>query len=403
MRATAVVACLSVQVVAVAGCGGETQQDSGGGAGAGGAAQSACVIESSGTLPSLPASDVPIGGPGIVATDSSFVIGYRDRGGASLRARLFSLSDSGSLGAAQVFDLGCAAGGPADSASLAYRDGVGMFTASLPECGTGAGAVFIPFDDQGTPSQASGPKNNSFLSLVTSARAVSPGRTLGEWELVYAVSADGQSSTVERVVLEGATFKSSPPVAHPFGDGHRPWGSIASGREVVALLSPNPATQSLELLMGPLVTGPLNVAPAPPLPPGDSGDLVAWGARAAVGVRSGPSVRVSVFRYSASGGLDSVGEGQLSAVGSVSSALAVDYDRLFVAHGGPGSIQLDRIDGADGVPDFGAVASTKIPADFNGARMAIAAARGKVAMVWLGGAQVGAETSTGGWAIMRCE
>lgn len=385
------------------GAGGAVGGSAGGSLGGAGGSVSGCVLESSGDLPALMAGPGTLTGPGIVATDTGFVIGYRDQDGSSLRALVLSLSDAGVAGNPSDFQLGgCTSEVPTDGVSLAYRSGLGMLAASTPNCGKGAGAVFIPFDDKGVVEQASAPKNGAFEQLDTSLRAVAPGKLTGEWELVYLVTTDGLPAVVERIVLQGAVFKTTVPIAHPFGDGPRPWASVATGSEVIALLSPNPAAGSSELLLGPLGASVLSVAAAPALPAANAGDLVAWDARVAAGVRTPSGLHVGVYEL-ATGGIATVATGELPSPGALSSVLAVDGDRLYAAHGSPMFIQLDSLGGAMGTPSFGNISSAKLGADFDGTRLAIAAARGKVALVWLGKPKLSSKNVAGGWLIARCE
>lgn len=385
------------------GAGGALGGSGGGSIGGAGGSVSGCVVEASGELPAPPAGPGTLTGPGIVATDTGFVIGYRSQEGSSLRALVLSISDAGVAGNPSEFQLdGCTSEIPTDGVSLAYRSGLGMLAASTPNCGKGAGALFIPFDDQGMVGQASAPKNGAFEQLDTSLRAVAPSKLAEEWELVYLVTTDGQPAVVERIVLQGAVFKTTVPIAQPFGDGPRPWASVATGSEVIALLSPNPAAGSVELLLGPLGASVLSVAAAPALPAADSGDLVAWDARVAAGVRTPSGLHVGVYEL-ATGGINTVATGELPSPGALSSVLAVDGDRLYAAHGSPAFVQLDSIDGAKGTPSFGKISSAKLGADFDGTRFAIAAARGKVALVWLGKPKQSSKNVAGGWLIARCE
>lgn len=421
--------------LALAGCGGQTDGASGGSGGTGGAggagggasggvaggglggagtggasggAPGACVVESSGSLPNAgPAANHP-SGPGLVATDSGFVIGYRLQGGDVLTARLVALSDAGASSAEQVFDLGgCASTLISDGVSLAYRSGKGMLAASLPNCGKGAGAVFIPFDDKGQPGQASGPKNAAFASLGTSVHALAPSTQAGEYHFVYTVTA-GTPGVAERVVLQGPTFKATVPIAHPFGDAPRPWVSVATGGEVIAMLSPNAAASEMKLLVGAHQGDSLSLTGEATLL-GAEGDLVAWGSRVAAGARSASGFQVDVYEL-ATGGITSLGSGLLSSSGAVGSALAVDGDWLVAAHGSPGAIRIDRIPGAQATPSFATALGTLADASqiaalksFDGKRLAVAAARGRVVVAWLSKEKLEAGDSAGGWLMARCD
>jgi len=371
------------------------------GGGSGGGPLPVCLIEASGALPAPAATASVLTGPGVVATDTGFVIGFRDQDGASLRAVVVPLSDGGVTGAPDEFELGgCAGVSPTDGVSLAYRDGKGMMTTSLPNCGTGAGAVFIPFDDKGQTAQAAGPKNGAFKGLETWPGALAPSKGIDEYELVYTVTSS-QPSVAERAMLSGTNFKTTVPIAHPFGEGPRGGIAVATGKDVIALLSSDASDGSVDLVMGPLTGGALDVKPAPELPSGKDAGLVAFGSRVVAGVRTAAGLSVRVLELGT--GIVSVASGELPSTDSLSSSLAVDGDRLYAVHAGKAKLRIQTVHGVSATPSFPAATTTELThtalSSLQGTRVAVAAARGKLVVVWLDGNSV----SAGGFIVARCE
>ncbi len=400
--------------LALAACGGKTEDAPQGSAGSGGTGASGgetagCTVQAAGSLPESVAEAAVLSGPGIVATDTGFVLGYREQHGDNLRAAMLALSDAGETGTPSYFDLdGCASKTPHDGVSLAYRAGGGLLVTSLPDCGKGAGAMFLPFDDNGSPSQGAGPRNQVFTHVGMSARSVAPSLDSGEWELVYAVTADdAPPMLVERLLLQGAAFKVDAAVAHPFGDVSRAWASVASSADVIGMLAADGAG-ALDLMLGPNAGNVLKLVQVPAVSPAKGGDLVAYGPRVAVAARTGVAVHLRVLELLATGLADVVATGELPIVGALSVALGVDDDRLFAATGHPGSIQLDWLTGAKSNPNFAAASTAQlgapIPAlaSFDGSHLALAAARGRVALVWLSSGKLTQGQPTGGWLLASC-
>lgn len=391
----------------VGGAGGTTASGGGSGGasigGSGGGTTQACVVESMGALPSPAAPTALVSSVGIVATDTAFVLGYREQAGNELRAILQTLSDSGTANQAAVFELdGCATAAPTDGVSLAYRSGQGMFVASTPDCGKGAGAIFVPFDDQGTVQQASSPKNAAFSALDTTLRAVAPHQVAGNWEFVYTVTSD-QPQVAELIVLEGTVFKST--IAHPFGPGPRVWISVATSPDVLSVLSADTAG-TLDWLAGPNLGDAPQVTPAPSLPASTKGDLIAFGPRVAAAALLPTALHLSVGELT-TGGFGVVSEHELPSAGALSFALATDAGDLFAALGHPGAIELQHVEGVTTSPQWQKAGVAKFDAaplaQFDGEALAVAAARGRVAVVWTSSAKLTPPMPTGGWLIARCE
>lgn len=433
MRAiTTLVVCLGLT-----GCGGESKSDpqSGGGAGGGGgqsggaggaggiggtgggecppgagACGSVCglALVASGKLPDPIAPTARLTGPSVIGTDDGFAVGYREQDGSTLRALLLSLSDSGTLGTPSSFDLaGCSSVVPTDGTGLAYADGSGMLVTSLPNCGTGAGAVFIPFDSKGTVGAASGPKNAAFSSLTVAAQgSVAPATGKQELDFVYRV-VSSSGDVVERVVMQGTVFKASVPIAHPFGDGPSDFGMVATSAEVRALLGSK--SSGLELQIGAKTSDALQSAGTFALPAAKLAALAAWDLRAAVLIPTASGV--SWHAYELGTGASELGKGELPLPSASALALAVRGNHMIAAAAAQKQIVVLRQAGAKTLPFTGTEKTTLISGElgngastaaFDGTHLALAAARNRVAVVWLTKHALEAGQPTGGWALLEC-
>lgn len=372
------------------------------------------VIDKAGKLPPPIAPTARVSGPSVVATDDGFVIGYRDQDGDTLRGVLSFLKDDGELSPAQVFDLGgCANTEPADGTGMAYAKGFGMMTASLPDCGKGAGAVFIPFTSKGQVDQASGPRNGAFKELwMAQGSPLAPAATEGEWELIYRVLTD-TTPVVERVVLQGAVFKTVVPIARPFGDADLPYAQVATSPQVRAFLAPVQTDGgSMTLIkVGDRATDTLNLSAEFSLPQAAPwAALTAWNNRVAAAIPAGAGMTVQAAEYL--GGTVSPKAPFVVGSGTVQGgALTVLRGHLFVAQGRAGGITVHRLDGADGSLSGKPVVSMEFPVSlgpnnlttFDGTHIAMAAARERVVVTWVSKSKLANGDATGGWATLRCK
>lgn len=339
-------------------------------------------------------------GPGVVATDTGFVIGYREALGASLQARVLYVSDAGVVSAPEVFALGgCATTQPKDGVALAYAKGMGLLATSLPDCGTGAGAVFVPFDASGVTTNASAPKNASFYDLTLArSGALAPAVTPGEYELVYRVVSTSGTS-VERVVLQGPAFKNVP-IEHPYGDGDLPFGMIATSKTTRAVLAPDLAKSSLILKVGPMTSDTIDSEWQSVLPMSASPAMVVWGDRVAVAVPVGGTVMLRVLERSP-GGLETLSEPILGVPVSDEVRLAVLDDHLLVASVQQSQITLTVFTGAVSSPSISPAGTHTLDLPLPPAlRVGLAAARGRVALTWLSNST--GSMPMGGWKLLGC-
>jgi hypothetical protein len=371
------------------------------------------MVESAGALPDPIAPTAVLTGPGIAATDNGFVIGYRDQDGATLRAVMMYVNDSGQAGQPSVFDLGgCASQTPTDGVGVAYEGGAGLMATSLPDCGSGAGAVFVPFDGAGVVGNASGPRNATFLDLKVAPQGVlAPAAASNEFEFLYHVETSS-SMVIERVVLQGPSFKSIP-IVHPFGDVDLPFGMVATSPKVRAFLAPDStaATPGTKVLVGDRQSDTLPdfTSTTFDLPLANWATITAWSNHVAAGVPASTGLTLKIADYS-TGSVAVNANGLVGSEAFAGGALAVLRNHLFVAQGTYGGIKVFRLDGAETKVSITPSDSVEMPAavgavnlgQFDGTHIAMAAARDTVALVWLNKPTLAAGDLTGGWALLRC-
>ncbi len=263
------------------------------------------TVAAGGKLPNPVVDDARLSGPAITATDSGFVMAYRDQDTSSttLRAVVYYVADNGTPSAPQApFGLaGCVGKDPVDGVGLTYANGSGLITSSLPYCDAskGAGALFLPIDDKGVVSGAAGPQNPLFNDLtVGPVHSVGPAAADGEYEFIYRVV--GTTPAIERVVLQGSGFKGSVPIAHPFGDVDIPFGLLATTAKVRAMLAPVGATTEIQVgaraddMLN--TTGSFSLPAAPPW-----ATLTAWGSRVAAAIPGSTGMTLKVAELTGSG------------------------------------------------------------------------------------------------------
>jgi hypothetical protein len=392
------------------------------------------AIAAGGKLPAPVVAGASVSGPAITATDSGFVMAYRDQDPTSgfPRVIVYYVSDEGVPGNPGKFDLiGCPGKELKDGVGATYSKGNGLIATSLPNCDSlkGAGAVFLPFDDQGLVSNAAGPQNAAFNELTMGpASSVAAGAADGDFEVVYRTVTS--QPAIERVVLTGSEFKAGVSIVHPFGDGDYPFGLVATSSTVRALLAPVGA--ETQVIIGTKVGDTLDTAPSTMTFPtaGAWAALTAWSNRVAAAVPASSGISVKVGQLGAATGEAGTPEIFSDTVGSTtatSGALAVLRSHLFVAQARAGGLTLHNLEDADGTIKL--PASTPAPteggteggastsagsvdlqtnlgdatlANFSGTQLAMAAARNRVAIVWLTKPKLGETDPTGGWALLRC-
>jgi len=371
------------------------------------------VVEKAGKLPDPVAATATLTGPAVAATDNGFVMGYRDQDGATLRAVMMFVNDAGQAGTPSVFDLGgCASQTPTDGVGMAYEAGQGLMATSLPDCGSGAGAVFVPFDGAGIVGNASGPRNATFLDLAVAPQGVlAPAATNNEFEFLYHVET-ASSKVIERVVLQGPSFKSIP-IVHPFGDVDLPFGMVATSPKVRAFLAPDSTASpaGTKVLVGDRQSDTLPdfTNSTFDLPLANWATITAWSNHVAAGVPAATGLTLKIADYN-SGSVAVSANGLVGSEAFTGGALAVLRNHLFVAQGSYGGIKVFRLDGAETKVSITPSAAAELPAalgavnlgQFDGTHLAMAAARDSVMLVWLSKPKLADGDLTGGWALLRC-
>jgi hypothetical protein len=391
-------------------------------------------VAAGGKLPAPVVPEAGLSGPGIAATDTGFVMAYRDQDPTTgvPRVVVYYVSDQGVPGTPGQFGLaGCPEKVLKDGVSATYGDGLGLITTSLPNCDStkGAGAVFLPFDDLGNVSNAAGPQNPLFNELtIGPVSAVAVGAGEGDFDVVF--RSVTSTPNIERAVWHGNNFKSGVTIVHPFNDGDYPFGLVATSAQVRAFLATGADTQ---VLIGNKSGDILDTAPSTLTLPGAApwAALTAWSNRAAAAVPASSGIAIKVGQLGGGGGEAGSSEIASLTVGSTaatSGGLAVLRDHLFVAQARAGGITLHNLENANGTilpptpgssgsGDGGSSEGGTKPAgsielqtnlgeatlaNFGGTQMAMAAGRNRIAIVWLTKPKLADGDPTGGWALLRC-
>ncbi len=404
------------------GTGGSGGSVSGGG-GSGSTVKSGCFgVVASGDLPKHQLPGAIGQGPAVVATDTGFVIGYVEWGEEGT-AVVVSLSDDGSLGAPTNYGLpGC--GWVPDARyglGMAWGAGGGILVGNLPKCSPskGAGALFLPFDTAGIPNNAAGPQNALFDDLsLARVGAVAATPSPNEFEFLYRV-VSSSGPVVERIVLQGSSFKSTP-IVHPFGDDDRAFGSVVTGEKLRAYGAPDAIAQTTEVAIDDNASEqfdekgklPLMYAPYLALSAMDAFLIAAVPALMLDGSRG-----IELELAQLSGGTASwIGTGSIGsssfagpvpdqAINDSSLAFAKLAANPILLEGSKGELDLYRIQPFTPLPtDTASFTGTDLGASldaFDGARVAIAAARGRIVVVWLDTS--GPSDVSGHFAVLDCQ
>jgi hypothetical protein len=348
-------------------------------------------------------------GPAIAATDTGFVIAFREQSPVDglLMLRVLHLDDFGTLVEPARFVLwGCGNQTPDDGVGAVYRSGTGLIATSLPNCdpSKGAGAVFLPFDTNAAVSDVAGPQNPAFLDIhFAQAGSVAAGVTPGEFEVMYRRVSD--QTAIERVVLQGSEFKSGVPILTPFGETNVPYGAITTSEQIRVLVAPKPGGVTAHV-------GSLGSDPAVDVPStldfeGESQftALTAWDNRFAIANPTAGGLKLSIAHLD-SGAASTIGSTILGAAKVQSGALTTLGTNLFVGSGNPDAFNLHRLDTTAPSEPLVPNLSTSVPKalvqGFDGKHMAMAAARQRVAVVWLNRPELVPTDGAGGWALLEC-
>lgn len=369
------------------------------------------TVVAAGELPKPASATARLTGPAIVDTPKGFVLAYReqDAAGTKLTAVVAGLSDGGSLSKPAAFDLGgCAGVEMKDGVGIAFRGSSGLVATSLPNCGgTGAGAVFIPFDENGLPGNASGPKNATFNDLTMARKGgLAPGAATGDYELLYRVVLSAPE--VQRVILTGKEFKQVP-ITQPFGTEDVPFAMVATSSSVRALLGSVPSKAGVVVQVGPNASDTLDVKGEFTLPDASWAGLTAWDDRVAalVPAASGVSWKAASLAGST---VSEIGSGTVGSGAVKGGGVVALRDHLLMLVATTSGMKVVRLSGAQGTLGASPIDTVDLPStigavpltNFDGEHVAIAAARSRVAIVWLTQSILTSGDPTGGWALLKC-
>jgi hypothetical protein len=384
----------------------------------------------------LTVSGTAVSAPAIAATDTGFVLGYREFSPFDGVARLTTIpiDNGGGLLAAQVTGLNtCANSDESDGTGLGFGAGSGVVAVSRPPCGGVGGVDLFSIDAAGTV-QMSGFSGQAGASVTLSnahALALRPG-TSG---YLLGFTGDGTARVVSG---SGVVFSNA---SSTFGGAGAQEAWVAASDKVVALLAgsaggsapPPPLDAGDEA--GAADAAPLAAAgdassgrgtlhlnvvaagadlaalPGPVDFPGTWASLAALGTRVVVasdGVVPGKPVAWRVFDLggataAASDGFTTDGAGDV-----LYADVALHQDRILFAVERPGSIAVVVYDHAATAPAFlrqvvlGVDPRVPSLATVRDGRLAIAASDTRVAVVWTTGKTLTQNDAVGGYAVFAC-
>ncbi len=360
-------------------------------------------VVASGALPAPVSDTASLSGPGVTATDTGFVIGYREQhpDTTAMQAVLQGVSDSGSASAPSKVALGNCTSMPQDGVGIASQGGEGMMVVSLPECGlgAGAGAAFITFNPSGARTGDNALRNPDFIGLSLArghSLAAVPG-TQRDYEFVYRAE-EAAGVVLQGAALEGPGFKGGARTL--LGMQPVDFGQIAMTSAISGVLAQVTGAPTMTLRVGPVSGVTADVE----LPAASWGALTAYAGRVAAMAPEGSGI---TYLLTDALGSD-LGGGQVSVNNVRGGDLVTLNDRLLMLTSTTGSLTVHRFSGASSTlvageqaPFLGSVGSMSL-SGFDGELVGIAAARSRVAIAWLTRQRLQAGDDAGGWAVLEC-
>ncbi|MEO7110742.1 MAG: hypothetical protein ABI183_09915 [Polyangiaceae bacterium] len=381
----------------------------------------------SGTLASAPA---------IVATDTGFLIAYReyDPTAGDARLTLLPVDSSGGAGVADVETLPnrCADQDESDAVGMAFSGEDGLVAIARTPCMNSSG--FDLYDINGIPGvnsygqETSGTLATSVLAL-SNAHAVAPAKS--GFYVVFTKDGQALVDTTNGVQFAGTaeTFGGAPPQTGAW---------VASSDQLVAFLagaigaptivdsgSPNESGDDSGITPpdddgGPIPVLRLNVAAAGTDPsalgapvefPGAWGSLAAQGTRVIVASSGDTSSEPVMWRaFDLGAPAPNAQDGfNVQGLGAVSyTDVAFHLDNMFFAVETPGSISLVSYNHATTTPVYSKEVvlgqNPRIPAlsGVRDGRLAVVASDTRVAVAWVTGRELAPDDAVGGYAIFAC-
>jgi hypothetical protein len=354
-------------------------------------------------------------GPAVVATPTGFVIMYReaDASGSSPRAVRVKISDEGEEdGRANVNLTPCADNIESNGLGAAWNDvlGAGLMAVSMPACPSSAtdGGVPAPrmhvsnFDREGNTITATEYNLPSTILLnPVKSVAASPGAP----EFLVAAMAGAAPFLY---VFDGVGVQQDPPPAEIHkGNGTATFAQVATATNSRATLTDS------DLEGGKLVVTVNDVgsgtSSSNSFPRTTVTSLTVWSDRAAVIQPDGSSLAWHAFAKSGS----AIEDGTLAGGPYTSMDLAQLHDYVLIAGAQTESITIFRLDDANGTFTSSSTLQTELSSSFGnttldsfqGDRVAIAAARGRVVVAWVTSTAPLSSTTTapGGYAVLGCD
>lgn len=363
-------------------------------------------IVASGELPAPVAEDANLSGPAVVATPSGFVIAFREQDPSStaLQLVLQGVSDAGSPGSPSKVPLGACAETPTDvGLGIAFGDGGGVLTASLPDCsGGGAGAAFVTFDASGGSTGNNSVSNPAFseLTLARNHSTTPIAGSANDFEFVYRVLT-GSGVVVQAATLEGAGFKGGVNTSNLFMAAPAGFAEVTRTASVRGLLGQIPDRSAVVLQVG----APDSTTPAElELPDATWGAITSWDDRVVAMVPEATGIH---YQLTDAAGTD-LGQGSAGSGSVRGGDVARVGDRVLFLTGASEKFTIIPHTGAATTLDaetpvvFDSTVGTTSLTGFEGDLVSMAAARGVVAVAWVTRSKLSAGEPTGGWALLSC-
>lgn len=359
-------------------------------------------LVASGELPQPSHQKVTVSGPGIVATDKGYLVGYREdlhsESESVARIRLLPIGDEGVLG--QLIDQpieACERAIPKGGIGMAMALDQGLLATESPACeGRGAGATFISFAPNGAILDVRASAGGLPEVSLARAHALAPGRSRNTFELAYSTK-----GAAHRLSLLGASPQGGYSVIFP--EARFEFAQIATSKDAIAYRL-TPAERGDEALLG---FGEWGDTPKiMKLPAGSAGVIALDGDRAAaVNLLDGGGL--SWGGYSTTG--SSFGAGSFQAGAPFTTvATAIADKQVVVAAGRAGEVLLASIGNVTTkltphpsvISQFEKAIGNVSLSAYEGRGLAATSRQNRVALVWLNERREGG--SLGGFAIFEC-
>jgi len=374
----------------------------------GGGGPCSLAVVAAGELPAPITDDASLSGPAITATDTGFVVGYREQDPTTTQLQLVlqGISDSGTPSTPSKLPVATCAVTPSDGIGMAFSGTQGVLVASLPDCasaGADAGASFAGFNSAGVGTGPNNQRNPLFMDLTLapthSLAAISSAP--GDFEFVYRVKTTN-GVAAQTGTLEGPAFKSGVFTKNLFSAASVGFVAVERTDQVRGVLAQLSDRAVVVLEVGPpddTAVKEFELADKP------WGALTAYGDRVVAMVPGGTGLSYIVTD---STGAD-LGSGSTGS-GSVRGGDVVSLgDRVVFLAGGSGKLALHPFTGASSTlsaaapVEYSGTLGSQSLSSFDGDMVAMDAARGQVAVAWVTRSRLVAGEPTGGWAILECK